>query len=95
LIGSDGWVRSSAWIWDFSSIASTIAFSGGFRYRPTTSISFSSKRLSLESLNVLTRWGLRLRADQIRCTVADDTPARAAIVRQLQCVPTGFSCNVK
>ena len=32
-------------------------FSGGFRYRPTTSTSFSSKRLSLESLNVFTRCG--------------------------------------
>ena len=28
-------------------------------YSPTTSTSFSSKRLSLESLNVSTRWGLR------------------------------------
>jgi len=42
--GSDGWLRSSAWTEDFSSMHNTIAFSGGFRYNPTTSISFSSKR---------------------------------------------------
>ena len=41
-----------------SSMQSTIAFSGGFRYRPTTSTSFSSKRGSFESLNVSTRCGL-------------------------------------
>jgi hypothetical protein len=40
----------------------TIAFSGGFRYRPTTSTSFSSKRGSLESLNVSTRCGCRPRS---------------------------------
>ena len=32
--GNDGWVRSSAWIWDFSSMHSTTARSGGFRYQP-------------------------------------------------------------
>ena len=74
----------------------TIAFSGGLRYRPTTSTSFSSKRGSPESLNVSTRCGCNPRADQIRCTVAGDTPARSAIVRQLQCVsPGGVSCKVK
>ena len=30
-IGRIGTVRSSAWIWDFSSMLSTIAFSGGAR----------------------------------------------------------------
>ena len=88
-------MRSSAWIWLFSSMQSTIACSGGFRYRPTTSTSFSSNRLSLESLNVLTWWGLRPRAAQIRCTVAALTPWALAIERQLQCVsPAGFSCSV-
>ena len=33
-IGSDAWVRSRAWIEDFSSMHNTIAFSGGFRYKP-------------------------------------------------------------
>lgn len=86
LIGSDGWVRSTAWIWLFSSMHSTIAFSGGLRYTPTTSTSFSSKSGSPESLNVRTRCGCRSRADQIRCTVEEDTPARSAIVRHDQCV---------
>ena len=31
------WVRSGAWIWDFSSTHSTTARSGGWRYSPTTS----------------------------------------------------------
>src|SRR5512135_322921 len=35
-VGSTGAVRSRAWIWDFSSTDSTIVFSGGSRYRPTT-----------------------------------------------------------
>ena len=35
--GSPGCVRSSAWIWDFSSTHSTSALSGGLRYSPTTS----------------------------------------------------------
>ena len=38
---------------------STIARSGGFRYRPTTSASFSSNRGSPDSLNVSTRCGLQ------------------------------------
>src|SRR5664280_3333624 len=68
----------------------TTAFSGGFKYRPTTSISFSSNRGSLDSLNVCTRCGLRPRPDQIRCTVAGLTSLAFAIDRQLQCVsPSG------
>jgi len=51
--------------------------------------------LSFDSLNVFTRCGLSSRADQIRCTVAGDTPCALAIVRQLQCVsPSGVWCNV-
>ena len=74
---------------------STTALSGGLRYSPTTSVSFCSKRGSLDSLKVLTRCGFNPRDDQIRWTVAFDTPARSAIVRQLQCVaPGGFSCSV-
>jgi hypothetical protein len=64
-------------------------------YRPTTSTSFSSKSGSVDSLKVWTRWGWIPRADQIRCTVEDDTPARLAINRHDQCVcPGGVSCNV-
>jgi hypothetical protein len=74
VIGSEGWVRSSACTEDFSSKHSTIALSGGAKYNPTTSISFSSKRGSLDNLNVLTRCGLSPRAAHTRCTVAGDTP---------------------
>src|SRR6266498_4324708 len=77
-IGSDGWVRSRAWIWLFSSTHSTTALSGGFRYSPTTSVSFSRNRLSLETLKVRTRWGWSPAASQIRPTVAGLTPATFA-----------------
>src|SRR3982751_5079312 len=80
----------------FSSMHSTTAFSGGFRYRPTTSISFSSKWRSLDTLKVFTKWGLSPRADQIRCTGAGLTPTRAAIDRHDQCVsPSRFECSVR
>src|SRR5512134_458496 len=94
-IGSDGWVRSNACTWLFSSRQSTTAFSGGFRYSPTTSTSFSSNRGSFDSLNVSTRCGCSPRARQTRCTVSRLTPTRAAIVRVDQCVaPGGVSCTV-
>src|SRR5262245_25230829 len=68
----------------------TIAFSGGFMYRPTTSTSLSSNFGSPDTLNVSTRCGLRPRFDQIRCTVAELTPTCLAIVRHDQCVaPAG------
>jgi hypothetical protein len=59
LSGSDGWVRSNAWTWVFSSKLNTTAFSGGFMYKPTTPTSFSSKSGSSEILNVLVSHGLR------------------------------------
>jgi pimeloyl-ACP methyl ester carboxylesterase len=40
-----GAVRSSAWIWPFSSTQSTTACSGGSRYNPTTSTTFASSFL--------------------------------------------------
>ena len=70
----------------FSSAHSTMARSGGFRYRPTMVSSFSAKRISLLSLNVRTRCGLRPWACQMRRTLASLMPAAAAIVRVLQCV---------
>ena len=50
-IGRIGWVRSSAWHWDFSSTHTTTALPGGFRYKPTTSATFASKYGSVENLN--------------------------------------------
>src|SRR6266542_3160326 len=82
-IGSDGLVRSRAWIWLFSSTHSTTALSGGFRYSPTTSVSFSRNRLSLETLKV-------------RTTVAGLTPATFAMERVDQWVsPFGFVLVVR
>src|SRR5829696_4018203 len=88
-MGNDAWVRSRAWIWDFLSMHNTIAFSGGSKYKPTTSMSLSSNFGSLDTLNVSTRWGCNPRSDQIRCTVAGLTPTRLAIVRHDQCVAPG------
>jgi hypothetical protein len=88
-MGRLGWVRSSAWTWDFSSTASTTAPSGGFMYSSTTSVSFSSKRLSLESLKASTRCGFMPLDDQIACTVDLETPACLAMVRTDHCVASG------
>jgi hypothetical protein len=52
---SIGCVRSSAWHWLFSSTQITSALSGGLRYRPATSRSFSMKIGSLESLKLSVR----------------------------------------
>ena len=60
--------------------------SGGFKYNPTTSHSFSTKCLSRLSLNVLVRCGCRRCRRQIRRTVASLRPWAAAIVRVLQWV---------
>ncbi len=51
-MGNVGCVRSSAWHWLFSSTHSTSALSGGLRYRPTTSRSFSIKNGSVDNANV-------------------------------------------
>ena len=56
-IGSIGAVRSNAWICDFSSTQSTIAFSGGARYSPTMSVTFAINSGSVENLNVSDRHG--------------------------------------
>jgi len=68
-IGNMGCVRSRAWIWLFSSAHKTTAFSGGLRYSPTISRTFSTKNGSVESLKCRWRWGWSPKARQIRCTV--------------------------
>jgi len=63
---------------------------GGSRYNPTTSTSFSSNFGSLDSSNVSTTCGFTLRADHTRCTIACKTPNFFAIGRHDQCVsPSG------
>ena len=63
---SSGCVRSSAWICDFSSTHSTSARSGGFRYSPTMSRTFSMNSGSFDSLKVSVRCGWRPNARQMR-----------------------------
>ena len=62
--GNSGRVRSNAWIWDFSSTHRTNARSGGFRYSPTTSLTFSMKKGSDDNLKVSVRWGCNPKARQ-------------------------------
>ena len=57
--GRIGWVRSSAWHCDFSSTHTTTAFSGGFRYSPTTSPTLASSSGSVDNLNPPDRCGCR------------------------------------
>ena len=75
--GSIGWVRSSAWIWVFSSRLSTIARSGGSRYSPTTSRTFASRAGSVLNLKVSIRWGLRPASAQMRWIVVVLIPVRS------------------
>src|SRR5467141_3173833 len=82
-------------MWLFSSTHKTTAFSGGFKYNPTISRTFSTKNGSVESLKCFCRCGSNPKACQMRCTVDFDTRVSAAICRILQCVPPfGFVSSV-
>ncbi|MBD2894393.1 hypothetical protein amrb99_33180 [Actinomadura sp. RB99] len=95
MIGRIGAVRSIACICDFSSTARTSAFSGGFRYSPTTSRTLSTNCGSVDSFQVCTVCGLGPNARQIRETADCDIPVAAAIDRVDQCVSApGVSSNV-
>ena len=85
-MGNSGRVRSNAWIWDFSSTHRTNARSGGFRYSPTTSLTFSMKKGSADNLKVSVRWGCNPKARQMRLTVLWLSPLRWAMDRVLQWV---------
>ena len=67
----------------------TTALSGGFRYKPTTSRSFSTKRGSFENLKRSTRCGCRRCCRQILRTIASLTPCARASCRLIQCVALG------
>ena len=72
-----------------------MAFSGGSRYSPTMSRTFSTNSGSLESLKVSWRCGCSPKARQMRLTAVCDRPASRAIVRVLQCVaPAGTLSSV-
>src|SRR5215471_19220703 len=85
-MGRIGSVRFSACTWLFSSTHNTMARSGGFRYRPTISRTFSTNCGSLENLKFSTRCGCNPNACQIRTIAFCDRPVSAAISRVLQCV---------
>src|SRR6266567_1709662 len=93
IIGNTGWDRSRACTWDFSSTHNTTVRSGGSRYRPTTSRTFSMNSGSLLSLNVSARCGLRRNAFQIRPTVDFDSPDRFAIDARDQWVASFGACS--
>ena len=58
-MGSRGRVRSNAWIWVFSSTHKTNALSGGLRYRPTISRTFSIKSRVRRQLEGIRPMGLQ------------------------------------
>src|SRR5262252_9939822 len=87
-MGKIAWLPSSACIWLFSSTHKTTAFSGGFKYSPTISRTFSTKNGSVDSLKCFCRCGCKPKACQIRCTVDLDMRLWDAICRTLQCVPS-------
>src|ERR1700737_8588 len=94
-MGNIGWLRSRAWIWLFSSTHNTTALSGGFRYRPTMSRTFSTKNGSVDSLKCRCRCGSSPNPCQMRCTVDLDNRVCFAICRTLQWVPSwGFVSSV-
>ena len=77
-IGKSGRVRSSAWTWLFSSIDSTMARSGGQRYSPTMSRTFSTNCGSADNLNVSRRCDCNPNVCQMRAIVAFESPATSA-----------------
>jgi hypothetical protein len=87
--GREGWVRSSAWICDFSSTHSRIACAGGFRESPTTSRTLTSSSGSVENLNVWICQGLRSCSAHARATVLWLIPSSVARSRLDQWVTPG------
>jgi len=94
--GQPGWVRSRAWTWLFASTARTNARSGGSRYSPTTSRSFSTNCGSRESLKVSTRCGCSHAASRSAgrsygrgpgpgpaCACSSASPPRCGVQRRL------------
>ena len=70
----------------FSSIDNTMARSGGHRYSPTMSRTFSTNCGSADSLNVSTRCDCSPNVCQMREIVAFDSPATSARLRVVHCV---------
>ena len=81
-----GAVRSNAWIWVFSWMQTTTAFSGGFMYSATASQILASSSGSVENLKVSTHHGCRSQRRQILATVVLPIPSSLASSREDQCV---------
>lgn len=79
-------MRSTAWIWDFSSTHSTTARSGGCRYSPTTSRILATSAGSEENLKVSVRHGLTPCSRHTRAIVSRLTPSSRASRQVDQCV---------
>jgi len=85
LIGNPGWVRSSAWIWLFSSIDSTTACAGGST-KPTMSLSLAAK---LDRASVEGAQPMRLQfvhPPECAAPKPSQTPVALAIARPVQWV---------
>src|SRR5215471_9194386 len=96
LRGRPGCVRSSAWIWLFSSTDSTTALFGGLRESPTDVNDFSANSGSFDSLKERIKCDLSPCSFHTRCTVVFPTPSSAASMRALQWVAfAGFSSAVR
>src|SRR3954454_21554265 len=68
-----------------------MAFSGGARYRPTTSVTLATSSGSVENLNVYTRQGATPYSRQALATVPLLTPRGRGSSRDDQCVtPSRF-----
>ena len=81
-------------LWLFSSTHSTTACSGGLRYSPTMSRTFSMKNGSLDSLKYRCRCGWRPNIVNHRCTVLLETPLCSAMERTLHWVRSaGLVCS--
>src|SRR5271157_4004120 len=72
----------------FSSTQTTTARSGGFRYSPTTSRTFSMNSGSSDNLKVSAAHGFSPNARQTRATVGWLMPVALAMSRVDQCVAT-------
>ena len=85
-------MRSSAWMLGFASTQKTTALSGGLRYTPTISRSFSTNRGSFENLNRSTRCGWSRCCRQILRIVGIADPLHP---RQLAATPmrAGWRCG--
>jgi len=76
--GSEGWVRSKAWIGVFSSTHRTRACSGGWRYKPTTATTGAANWRSVPNFSAINLFAIPAAA--FRTMLARNT-SRAGVLR--------------